>query len=134
MISIADDVFAEIDEDDERYDGYGSTNESIMLTGTFDRATADAALRAAGNRFMMVDETGVEHRDAASLESAAERDLYSPNYVSEPERTEHGIELYVDCKGGIDAPIRAAFLRILVEELEGAGLTDVSVATPPLRD
>jgi len=123
MVSIADDVFGLTDDD--------YSNETILLSGGFDSEVAKGALRAAGARFMMVDETGVEHPDMASLEDAvAAEDLYSPNYVSDPEQTTSGIELYVDCKSQIEEPMRLAFLRILVEELEASGLTDVSVTTP----
>ena len=114
MISIAADVF-------------GPENETILLAGSFNVSAAQAALRSAGARFMMVDETGVEHASYDALHEAAEQDLYSPNYVSDPEPRAGGLEMYVDCKGEIDEPMGTAFRRILLEELEAAGLDDVSI-------
>jgi hypothetical protein len=120
MILIAEDVFGPA--------GDGSySNETILLVGTFEVATAEAALRSAGRRFMMVDETGVEHPSYDSLEDAEEEGLYSPNYVSDPSPKAEGIEMYVDCKGEVEEPMGLAFRRILVEELEAAGLNDVSI-------
>lgn len=53
---------------------------------------------------------------------------YNPNYVSAPE--EHpggGWQLWMDCKGGIYPLMAATQLRILVEELRRAGVTDVRI-------
>ncbi len=104
-----------------------SSNETILLSGVFDPEIGDAALRSAGDRFMRVDETGVEHATNAAAEAALARGLYTPNYVADPIQVEDGLELYVDCKGWISEPMRLTFRRILAEELTAAGLTDVTV-------
>jgi hypothetical protein len=119
-VRIADDVFG-LSSDGE------SSNEVILLTGDVGPATAEEALVAAGERFMLVDETGVEHGSRAEAAAALEHGLYTPNYVSDPLRTDAGIELYVDCKGWIPEPMRLTFRRILAEELTSAGMTDVTV-------
>jgi hypothetical protein len=117
---IADSVFATSADGDV-------ANETILLTGAVDPAMGEAALHSAGERFMLVDETGVEHPTPEAAEAALAQGLYTPNYVADPLRTDLGIELYVDTKGWIPDPMRDTFRRILVEELIAAGVTDATV-------
>ena len=126
MVRIADDVFGWGDE----YDTY--SNERILVRGAFPPDDGiDALLRAAA-RFMLVDETGVEHPPGAWDVVPHDEDgdeLYTPNYVSDPEPVPGGLRLYVDCKGVIDPRMRARFLQILREELASLGDdVDVEVA------
>jgi hypothetical protein len=110
---------------------YAASNETIVISGTFARSAGLAALRRAAGRLFLVDEDGVEHsddRDFPPLDSQG-RELYTPNYVSDPTIVARGIELYVDCKGVIVAPMRARFLRILEEELHVLGAVLVSSLT-----
>jgi hypothetical protein len=100
----------------------GTSNEVLRVVSDSGREKVVRALGAAGARFMLVDERGTEYHDEAGLESAAANDLYTPNYVSDPEVTAEGVELYVDCKGSIEEPMATTFRRILREELEGAGI------------
>jgi hypothetical protein len=99
----------------------GYSKETFVVTGG-DDVLVVAALTRAGTRFMRVDETGVEHPDNAGAEQALEHDLYTPNYVSDPEVTEAGVEMYLDCKGSIEDPMAETLRKILREELEAAGL------------
>ena len=100
----------------------GVSNEVFRVVSDSGEDKVVRALAAAGARFMLVDERGTEYRDEAGLESAAQADLYTPNYVSDPEVTPDGVELYVDCKGSIEEPMAATFRTILREELESAGV------------
>ena len=122
MIHIANDVFgAQADEF-----GYGSSNETIVVSGGFSSEAGVAALARVANRLLLVDETGFEHATWEAMVDAGD-EFYTPNYVSDPEIRQAGIELYVDCKGEIPEPMRERFLHILREEL--ADLDDVSVAS-----
>ena len=72
----------------------------------------------------------MEHRDDRDFPPLDDkgRELYTPNYVGDPKIVARGIELYVDCKGVIEPPMRAQFLRILDEELRSLGDVTVSSA------
>ena len=125
MVTIDSDVFAYDDENDY-------SNESFVVSGSLDAATTYAVLAAlsrAGARFMLVDETGVEHPHAEAAEAALRADLYTPNYVSDAEVTASGVEVYVDCKGSIEDPMAETFRRVLREELE---LVEVDVRVSAL--
>ncbi|GAB3440202.1 hypothetical protein GCM10027517_14490 [Phycicoccus ginsengisoli] len=100
----------------------GVSNEVLRVVSDSGEEKVVRALAAAGARFMMVDEHGREYQDEAALESAAEADLYTPNYVSDPKVTADGVELYVDCKGAVEEPMAATFRKVLREELEAAGI------------
>ncbi len=117
-----------------REDG-SDPNETALLTGKFDVDVAVAALKRAGARFMLVDESGTEYPTEGDVEKAeqlhATGDFYTPNYVAEPKVRDDGIELYVDCKGVIPPPMGATFRRILREELERAGIRDATVRNAP---
>ena len=110
---------------------YGSSNESILITGSFSDAAGVAALNRFAKRAMNVDERGAEHRDVYAsppLDQSGET-LYTPNYVADPVVTARGIRLYVDCKGAIEPPMRARFISILREELASLGDVHVRNAT-----
>jgi hypothetical protein len=127
-LKIGPDVFA------SREDGT-APNEVIVLSGAFEVDVAVAALRRAGDRFMFVDNRGMEYMTEADVEAAEERyatgDFYTPNYVADPKVLDHGIELYVDCKGVIPPPMAATFRKILREELERSGITNATVKNAP---
>lgn len=101
----------------------GVSNEVLRVESDSGDEKVVRALGAAGARFLLVDERGTEYHDEAGIETAAENDLYTPNYVSEPEVKAGGVELYVDCKGSIEEPMARTFRTILREELEKAGVT-----------
>ena len=112
-----------IDADVFAYDeSAGVSNETFVVSGATDQAAVVSALVKVGSRFMLVDQTGTEHHDQASLDDALVDDLYTPNYVSDPEVTKDGVELYIDCKGGIEDPMAQTFRTILREELTAAGI------------
>lgn len=100
----------------------GYSKEVFVVVGAEDDQVVVTALTRAGGRFMLVDETGEEHADSEGAEAALMAGLYTPNYVSEPEITEVGVELYLDCKGSIEDPMARTLRRILREELEAAGV------------
>jgi hypothetical protein len=88
-------------------------------------AGAAAALHAAGERFMLVDQNG---RELAEWENTGE--TYTPNWVSDVELSERGPVLWVDTKGYLTAAMGAAMVRVLTEELTARGVT-AHVTTPP---
>ena len=124
MIHIDPDVFTF--QEDLDY-----SKETFVVTGAQGSGAVVKALEKAAGRFMLVDETGVEHPDYQSLESATEAaDLYTPNWVAEPKITDRGVEMYVDCKGSIADPMAEKLREILREELEATGVDGrVSAAT-----
>lgn len=123
-IVIDSDVFAVVGR-------YGSSNETIVVSGSFSDRAGVAALNRFRVRAMNVDERGTEHHDVyASPPLDASGDvLYTPNYTSEPTITPRGIGVYVDCKGAIEAPMRVRFLAILRDELASLGNVHVSNGT-----
>jgi hypothetical protein len=97
------------------------SNERFVVTGVQDAGPVVAALERASERFMGVDTNGVEHATYESLISAADAGADSPSYVSDPEVTERGVEVYIDCKGVIEDAMGATLRKILTEELAAAG-------------
>ncbi|MDP3891250.1 hypothetical protein [Nocardioides sp.] len=125
MIEIEADVF-DYDED------LGASYETFVVTTAFDVADLVPALHRAAQRFMLVDESGVEHPTFdAMIEGIG--DLYTPNYVSDPAVTPAGIQVYVDCKGVIETGMAATFRRILREEL-GAAVPQARVVAADFSD
>lgn len=114
-----------IDPEVFAYDGgRGYSYETLVVTWTDPGVRADRVvrgLRRTGSRLLRVDERGLEHPDAASAQRAYDDGFYTPNYVSDPEPQERGVQLYVDCKGVIPERMVTTFRRILREELERLG-------------
>jgi hypothetical protein len=103
----------------------GYSKETFVVTEAADDAAVVAAvvaaLERAGDRFLRVDEEGVEHTDA-TMDQAYAAGLYTPNYVSDPEVTDAGVEMYLDCKGSIEDPMAETLRKVLREELEASGV------------
>jgi hypothetical protein len=118
MISFENDAFDVVDE--------YTANESIEVRSS-QREEVTAALNSAAPRMMLVDETGVEHPPGTDVEELIAQDLYTPNFVGEPDPTRMGVRLYVDCKGQFGAGVSATFRRIVREELERAGVAEATV-------
>lgn len=95
--------------------------ERFVVRDVDDEAPVLAALRRASDRFMAVDTNGVEHATEESLLAAVDAGADSPSYVSDPEVTPTGIEVYVDCKGVIEDAMAHTLREILREELTAAG-------------
>ena len=114
MIEIDADVFTY--DEDEDY-----SKETFVVTGNFAPDVVMDALGRAAERFMAVDENGVEH-DPTRLDEVYLSGVYTPNYVSKPEITSRGIRVYVDCKGAIDDEMAQALRRVLREELDATGV------------
>ena len=92
--------------------GDGWDGSAAFLVVSDAREEAAAALHAAGQRFMLVDEHGAE------LEPWQATDAYTPSYVSDVYLTDRGPALWVDTKGDLPRAQAEAMVRILVEELE----------------
>jgi hypothetical protein len=113
----------EIDADVFTYqEELGYSNENFLVSGARDVQSVVTGLEAAGRRFLLVDQTGVEHPDRESAVAAVEAGLFTPNYVADPQVTEVGVEMYVDCKGVIAPPMADKLRQVLREELEAAGI------------
>ena len=113
MIRLDPDVFTY--QDDLDY-----SKETFIVTGTEGTEAVVTALERAAHRFMLVDETGAEHPDFDAADAALSSGLYTPNYCSGPQVTEHGVEMYLDCKGAIEDPMAKRLREILREELQAA--------------
>ncbi|MBD3784395.1 MAG: hypothetical protein IE926_15840 [Micrococcales bacterium] len=124
MIHIDSDVFT--------YDAATDmSKENFVVTGVDDSAPVIAALERASERFMRVDSTGTEHASYDSLSAAVVDGLDSPSYVSDPEATDLGVEVYVDCNGVIDDDMARTMRQILTEELTAAGYSGTISAVNP---
>lgn len=121
-IEIAADVFA---YDDDRE----VSNEKVIVVGAADREAARRALGAAGRWFMCVGADGRMYTDGIP-EAEPGEEIYTPNYASDVTLAQRGPWLYLDCKGYIAPPMAETLKRILVEELERAGVTDARVEVP----
>lgn len=113
MIQIDTDVFTYQPELD-------MSNERFVVTDVQEAEPVIAALKRASERFMGVDTNGVEHSTEESMQAAVDAGADSPSYVSDPEVTDRGIEVYLDCKGVIEDTMAATLREILVEELSAA--------------
>jgi hypothetical protein len=120
MITIDEDVFGWNEQ-------FQSSNETFVVAGEFERSAVLRGLERAAHRFVTIDQDGYEHPD---MEAAAAAGRFTPSYVSDPEPTERGIQVYVDAKGGIDPPMADALRRVLREELERVA-TDAHVSVAP---
>jgi len=98
VIHIESDVFTYLPDMD-------MSKETFVVTDVQDAGPVLMALQRAAERFLSVAETGVEHTDEASLHAASSADLDTPNYVSDPELTDQGVQMYVDCKGVVAEPM-----------------------------
>ena len=96
------------------------SNERFVVTDVQEAEPVIAALKRASERFMGVDTNGVEHATEESMQAAVDAGADSPSYVSDPEVTDRGIEVYLDCKGVIEDTMAATLREILVEELSAA--------------
>ena len=117
MITIDPDVLT---YDDER----GFSLETFAVTGDFEPIVVVAALDAAGDRFMLVDDDGRVHADFDSMEAAGA--ISAANYVSDAQVTERGVEIYIDCKGSVEDPVAVA-LRTVIAEALGAVVSHAHV-------
>lgn len=111
MIRIDPDVFTYQEELDY-------SKETIVVTGFGGTDRIVEALKKAGRRFMLVDETGTEHPDHEAAEAAYTSGSYTPNYCSQPTVTDAGVEMYLDCKGAIEKAMADTLRQVLREELE----------------
>lgn len=103
---------------------YRTQDFGAHVRGEPDEAVRNA-LAAAARRLMCVGDDGTEHPDVeTSLDNAG----YSPNYISEPQRhASGGWQFWMDCKGEVFPLIAATQLRILVDELRRAAVTDLRI-------
>ena len=86
-----------------------------------------AGVRAAAERFWLVDESGRELPDLAATEVA---DLHTPDQVVGPLRSDSGIVVATGTKDGVTVPMGEALVKILREEL-GRLDVDVHIACLP---
>ncbi|MBM6405269.1 hypothetical protein JQN72_13565 [Phycicoccus sp. CSK15P-2] len=112
----------EIDPDVFTYqESVDRSYETFVVRDVEDTPQVLTGLERASGRFMRVDSFGVEHATQESLEQAFADGADSPSYVSEPEVTDDGIELYLDCQGSIEDPMAVTLRTVLAEELAAAG-------------
>lgn len=124
LVEMADDVF-------ESSDDMESMAEYFVVSSSAPTRKVVAAVDRASERFMLVDENGVEHPDAAGADAARFEGLYTPNYVATPRVTRHGVEGYVDCKGVIEPAMGQRFRLILSDELAKLGTPSRVVTRDP---
>ena len=95
--------------------------ERFLVRDVEDAGPVLTALTRASERFMDVDTTGVEHSSEKSMSAAVDAGADSPSFVSDPEVTKDGIEVYVDCNGVIEDSMALKLREILTEELAAVG-------------
>jgi hypothetical protein len=117
MVSIDPDVLAYDDEGDFAL-------ETFAVTGDFEPAAMRTALDAGAHRFMLVDEQGTIHPDLQSMEAAGV--ISAASYVSDAELTGQGVQVYIDCQGGVEDAVGVA-LRKVIADVVGAVADDAHV-------
>ena len=95
--------------------------ERFVVRDVGDEEAVLGALGRASDRFMAVDTNGVEHASEESMLAAVDAGAGSPSYVSDPEVTSTGVEVYVDCKGVIEDAMADTLRGILRGELTAVG-------------
>jgi hypothetical protein len=116
-VTVADDCFDQQGEEWSGGDGW-HISPGVMVASD-ETEPAAAALHAAGQRWMFVDEHGVE------LDEWQVRfgDALTPSWVSDVFLTNRGPALVADTDGELPRPQGEAMLRIVVEELERSGVS-----------
>jgi hypothetical protein len=107
-------------------DGEGWMGSPAFLVVADDVPAAAAALYAAGELFMLLDEKGEEHEEWELVE------YWGPSYVSPVQLTAAGPMMWTDTKGELSAAMGTGMIRILVAELTARGVT--AHVTAPSED
>jgi membrane associated rhomboid family serine protease len=125
-ITIDPHAFGVFDAGDGMYDFRASIE--VQTTQT---QAARRALEAAGQRWFLTDDEG---REWSTIDELAESVTdgndwpWIPEYVSDIETTEAGLEVSVDLEGEAATPaMQETFLRVLLEEFDRAGVTTAHV-------
>lgn len=121
-------VVIDHDVHDEMPDGW-QFYERIAVTSDDSVDTLVAALEAAAERMMRVDETGWE--DSVDEEVAEEEEgfpYYTPNYCGGVTvGDDRSVGFYIDCKGAPEPAMASTFRSILVEKLVRHGTRSAHV-------
>jgi hypothetical protein len=91
------------------------------------------------DRWWGIDGAGRHHGsdDHAFWEAQFDHDgpeWHTAKYFSQPQVTEVGVEADVDAESFMPAPMRDAYRRVLVEELEASGVRDAVVRSQDAED
>lgn len=114
--------------------GHGIGQDFSVQICSADAELAMAALGEAAWHFSLVGEDGCRYEDddeVAEASIAQGRDIYTPNYVGEPERHADGPTLRIDCKDGVMPAMARTMTEILFEELRAVGLTEAELRPAP---
>jgi hypothetical protein len=120
-VTVAQDIFAHASE---LTDGGWELDPAFLVLSS-DVEGAAAALHAAGERFLLIDERGREVDDWDCSES------YTPNYVSKVYLTADGPLVWVDVKGWLSQDMGRRMLDVLVAELVERGVSAHVTAPAP---
>jgi hypothetical protein len=117
----------------------GVDSAVVIVTDRKDRTATLGAVVRCIDRWWGIDGAGRHHGsddqafwDAQFDHEGAES--HTAKYFSEPQVTEVGVEVHVDAQDFMPAPMRNAYRRVLVEELEAAGVQDAVVRSQYIED
>ena len=115
-------------------------HEDVLIADADDVAAATQALRRAASRWWLIDGRGNEHVEGSPAYEAWQEAMIEGSYsdfahglkfVSDITMSATGPCLFIDAQSLIPPLMREAYLRVLVEELDRAG---VRRATVTVRD
>jgi hypothetical protein len=114
-------------------------SDIVVVTERKDRGAALGAVERCIDRWWGIDGAGRHHGsdDQAFWDAQFDHDgaeWHTAKYFSKPQVTEVGVEVDVDAQSFMPAPMRDAYRRVLVEELEAAGVRDAVVRSQSAED
>jgi hypothetical protein len=112
LVTVAQDVLGPIPLDsDALFDGPGAGCFTVLSPVP---AEAAAAIARVAPRLLNVDERGIEHPDSTT---ALASELYTPNYLHDILWCNRAVQVTLDTKGAISAPMARTMVAILTDAL-----------------
>jgi hypothetical protein len=103
----------------------------VVVVRASDRPAVHSALERCLDRWWYIDGAGHHHTPEDEFwdaqPDAEGSEWHSAKYVSDVTTTDAGVKVHIDIQSFMPAAMRAAYRRVLVEELEAAGIRDATV-------
>jgi hypothetical protein len=112
LVTVAPDILGPVDLDsDGDFDGPGAGCFTVLSPAP---SAAAAAIARVAIRLLNVDERGIEHPD---WDAANDSGFYTPNYLHGVGWCDRGVQVTLDTKGAMSAPMARTMVAILSRAL-----------------